>query len=83
MDDFNVSHLNESNNEYCSRLVNILTPLVIDGFKSIYGDSVKLCDSNEQTEKYLMTFQNLIARIPNWNSELITNEKTRIINESG
>ena len=35
MDDFNVSALHESKNEWGSRLVTILTPLIIDGYKSI------------------------------------------------
>jgi hypothetical protein len=38
MDDFNVSSLHESRNEWCSKLITILTPLVIDGYKSILED---------------------------------------------
>jgi len=37
MDDFNVSALHESKNEWSSRLVTIMTPLIIDGYKSILG----------------------------------------------
>ena len=29
MDDYNVNVLSEAKNEYCSRLLNIVTPLVI------------------------------------------------------
>ena len=39
MDDFNVSALHESKNEWGSRLVTILTPLIIDGYKSILEES--------------------------------------------
>ena len=44
MDDFNVSSLHESKNEWSSRLLTILTPLVIDGFKSILEEAIKLIE---------------------------------------
>ena len=83
MDDFNVSALHESKNEWGSRLVTILTPLIIDGYKSILDESIKLCRENGENEKYLMTFQNLISRIPKWNNEIIENERKRICDKSG
>ena len=82
MDDFNVSSLHESKNEWGSRLVTILTPLVIDGYKSILDEAVKLCKENNEMNKYLMTFQNLISRIPKWNSAIIETEKKRICDKS-
>jgi len=60
MDDFNVSSLHESKNEWSSRLLTILTPLVVEGFKSILEEAIKLCKENDEMEKYLMTFKNLI-----------------------
>ena len=83
MDDFNVSSLHESKNEWGARLLTILTPLIIEGFKSIFEESYNLCKNNNETEKYLMTFQNFITRIPKWNSTIIENEKKRIIERSG
>jgi predicted RNA-binding protein YlqC (UPF0109 family) len=83
MDDFNVSSLHESKNEWGARLLTILTPLIIEGFKSIFDESYKLCKDNNETEKYLMTFQNFITRIPKWNSTIIETEKKRIIDRSG
>jgi hypothetical protein len=83
MDDFNVSALHESKNEWGSRLVTILTPLIIDGYKSILEESVKLCKDNGENEKYLMTFQNLISRIPKWNTQIIELERKRICEKSG
>ena len=82
MDDFNISSLHESKNEWGSRLVTILTPLVIDGYKSILEESIKLCKQNNEMGKYLMTFQNLISRIPKWNSTIIETEKKRICDKS-
>ena len=83
MDDFNVSSLHESKNEWGARLLTILTPLIIEGLKSIFDESVKLCRVNEEMDKYLMTFQNLITRIPKWNANIIEKEKKRIIEKSG
>lgn len=77
MDDFNIQCLSESKNEWISRLVNFLTPEIIKGFKSIFEESLNLCKDNP--EKYLMTFQNLISRIPKWNAAIIETEKNRII----
>lgn len=83
MDDFNVSSLHESKNEWGARLLTILTPLIIEGFKSIFEESYKLCKDNNETEKYLMTFQNFITRIPKWNSTIIETERKRIVERSG
>jgi len=82
MDDFTVASLQESKNEWCARLINILTPLLMEGFKSIYNESMKLCNENGEDDKVLMTFQNLITRIPKWNSAIIKTECDRIISRS-
>jgi hypothetical protein len=83
MDDFNVSALHESKNEWGARLVTLLTPLIIDGYKSILDESIKLCKDNNEMDKYLMTFQNLISRIPKWNQQIVENERKRICEKSG
>jgi len=83
MDDFVISNLNESRNEWCSRLVSIFSPLVVEGVKSIFNESWKLCLDNDETNKYLMTFQNLLSRVPKWNNEIIEEERKRIIERSG
>jgi hypothetical protein len=83
MDDFNVQSLNESKNEWSVRLINILTPLIIDGYKSILEEAVKLCKENGEYDKYLMTFQNFISRVPKWTPDIIERERTRICEKSG
>ena len=83
MDDFNVSNLYESKNEWACRLVNILTPLVSEGFSSILEESYNLCVNNDEEEKYLMTFQNMISNIPGWSQATVEEEKERIITSSG
>ena len=83
MDDFSVTSLSESKNEWCARLLNILTPTITQGLKSIFDEAWKLCVDNKETDKYLMTFQNFLTRVPKWNQTIIDNEKTRIIETSG
>jgi hypothetical protein len=79
MDDYNLSSLIESKNEWSARLVNILTPCIIEGINSIFHEANRLCEENDEHEKYLMTFQNLLNNIPKWSEEIIDNEKSRIL----
>ena len=83
MDDFTVSNLHSSRDEWCARLVNILTPLIIEGLKSIFNEAWKMSVENDEASKYLMTYQNLLCRVPKWNAEIIEDERKRIIERSG
>ena len=83
MDDFVLSNLHESKNEWCSRLVSIFSPLIIEGIKSIFEESCKMCIEKDEMNKYLMTFQNLLGRVHKWNSIIIEEERNRIIERSG
>ena len=78
MDDYSMSSLGESKNEWCARLVNTLTPAIIDGLKSIFKEALELCEENDENDKYLMTFQTFLSRIPKWNDSIIGEERTRI-----
>ena len=82
MEDFTLASLQESRNEWCSQLVNILTPLIVEGYNSIFVEAWDLCEQNDEEEKYLMTFQNFISRVPKWNSEIVEKERNRIIERS-
>lgn len=83
MDDFVLANLNESRNEWCSRLVSVLSPRIIEGIKSIFSESWQLSVENKEVDKYLMTFQNFLCRVPKWNANIIEAEKVRIIEKSG
>ena len=83
MDDFSTSTLYESKNEWSARLLTILTPLIIEGYKAIFDEAYKLCKENNELDKYLMTFQNFISRIPKWNPVIIEQERKRICEKSG
>ena len=83
MDDYDTSVLSEAKNEYTSRLITTLTPLIIQGIQSIFKEADNLCLNNDEDDKYLMTFQNFLTRVPKWNSTIIEEETNRIIKASG
>jgi hypothetical protein len=83
MDDYNITSLYESQNEWVARLVNILTPEIIKGFREMLREAINLCNENEEYDKYLMTLQNFMARVSKWNETIIKNETERIIESSG
>ena len=83
MDDYSISSLTDSKNEWCARLVSILTFNVIKGINSIFEEAVKLCEQNDEDNKYLMTFQNLLSKIPDWSDTTIETERKRIEYVSG
>lgn len=78
MDDFNLSTLTESRNEYCALLLSKLTPHIITGIYSVFDEAFELCVRNDETNKYLMTFQNFLGRVTRWNQGIINNETERI-----
>ena len=78
-----MSNLNESRNEWCSRLVGVLCPMIMEGIRSIFNESWKISSDNNEIEKYLMTFQTLLCRVPKWNATIIDDERRRIIEKSG
>ena len=82
MDDYDINSLIESKNEWCARLVNIFTPEIVHGLKSIFQEAQQLCADTYGDSKYLMTFQNLLINIPKWSSAIIEKERERIISSS-
>ena len=79
MDDYSLASLNDSKNEWCARLINVLTPHFTSGIQSIYNESISICQKNKENNKYLMTFQNFLSRIPHWNNNIIESECERIV----
>ena len=68
----------ETKNEYTIHLINILTPLIFEGFQSIYKDASKIAKNNQ----ILKIFQDFLRKIPDWNQHTIDKETQRIINSS-
>jgi hypothetical protein len=83
MDDYSMTSLTDSKNEWCARLINILTPVTIQGVKSIFDEAHNLCRENDEMDKYLMTFQTFLSRVPKWNNTIIETERKRIVEASG
>jgi hypothetical protein len=57
--------------------------LLQEGIHSIFDEAWKLCTENDEANKYLMTFQNMLCGVPKWNSITVEQEKNRIIERSG
>jgi len=55
----------------------------MEGIRSIFNESWKVSVDNGEVEKYLMTFQNFICRVPKWNPNIVDEEKKRIVEKSG
>ena len=83
MDDYSISSLTESKNEWCSRLVELLTPTIVAGFRSIFDEAWKVCAKHSEKSKYLVTFQTFLGRVPGWSKTIVGEETKRIIETSG
>lgn len=64
-------------NEYTYHLTKILTPVIFEGIQSIYN-TAKECIENES----LKIFQKYLGAIPEWNTNMIETEVTRIKSNS-
>jgi hypothetical protein len=69
----------ETKKEYTTNLINIITPFLYEGFKSIYDEAIKVSNHKEE----LKTFQIFLQRILNWKDEIIMAETKRILLDSG
>lgn len=68
----------QAQDEFTIQLVDAVAPPVLQGFCSMLKAATALCIEQGEEEKYLMAFQNMIARIPGWNTSLISKEVERI-----
>lgn len=83
MDDFIPQTLNESLNEWCARLVNILTPRVIENLWILLEEARKTSADAKQLDKYLLSFQQLLQFVPKWSSTQVEEIRKQIIKKSG
>jgi hypothetical protein len=82
MEDGCVAVLVDAKEEYTKQLNNILKPCIYQGIKSIFLDAKNICENENTPDNVLMTFQDLLSRIPKWSQEIITKEYERIVEES-
>ena len=83
MDDFIPQTLNESLNEWCARLVNLLTPRVIENLWILLEEARKTSADAKQLDKYLLSFQQLLQFVPKWSSTQVEEIRKQIIRKSG
>ena len=62
-----------------NRFSLMLLPQVSEGIWSVYDNAKSICEKNNQTDQILMTFQNLLTRIPQWTDDVLQTEVKRII----
>ena len=74
--DLNISVLVAARDEYIDHLRTILTPMLEQGFNSIYEDALKISEG----KRVLYTFQKLLKDIITWNQTILQEEARRIKN---
>ena len=81
MEEISVNLLVDAKEEYTKQLTRILVPRMYEGISHIYSEAKNL--ANENKNKTLVIFQNLLRNIPQWNQNIIEKETNRIIEKSG
>ena len=66
----------ENKKDFTTHFSNILSPLIFEGFTSVYNDTRKISLKNET----LKNFQECLSKIPKWNQNMIESEYIRINN---
>ena len=83
--------MEESNNtifthaklEYTAQLVDVLTPNLFDGIKSIYDEAKTVHRTNNpNNNSILILFRLFLEKVPTWSNEVIETETNRIIDSS-
>jgi hypothetical protein len=69
--EFAKSHLRD-------HLNSLIVSPIAEGFWSIYSSARELCQRNDQPDQILMTFQNMLTKIPEWSDTTLTTEVERI-----
>jgi len=70
--DFAKSHLRD-------HLGSLIVPSISEGLWSIYDSARELCASNGQSDQTIRTFQNMLAKIPEWSDSTLDMEIERIV----
>lgn len=82
MSKLNVSVLAYGRDSYLQQLKLYLTPLIYEGFVSLYEDAKKKEEEvNEFNGNEIMQFQTLLRDIPFWNQSILEEETRRILTE--
>ena len=86
MEELSVNVLVDAKTEYTKQLTNLISPLILEGFLSIYDESleIKSSDLDPKYQEYsnLQIFQELLKKIPKWNQDIIDTETDRIVKKT-
>lgn len=82
MDDYSVPVLVDAKTEYTKHLTNFLISPLFEGIRSIYDQAKEVCQTNDEGEKILITFQDLLSDIPRWSQSMVEEEAHRILSNS-
>ena len=83
MEEISPNVLVDAKEEYTRQLTRILVPRMYEGISHIYSEAKNLANENENENKTLVIFQNLLKNIPQWNQNIIEKETNRNIEKSG
>ena len=59
-------------------LSSLIVSPIAEGFWSIHKSAKELCERNNQRDQILRTFQNMLAKIPEWTDSTLSTEVERI-----
>ena len=77
----NTSIFSQAKIEYTQQLIDVLTPNMFDGIRSIYDES-KTFFSTQTSQSILNIFRRFLEKVHEWNNEIVEKETERIIFES-
>ena len=77
------STLGGAKDEYAARFIHVLAPQMNKGIRDIFNEAVAVCSESGEQHKYLMTFQNFLAKVPTWSAATVEKEAKRIEEDSG
>ena len=77
MDEHNASIFTHAKMEYTNQLIDVLTPQLFDGIKSIYDEAKKVNNINNQP--ILVLFRKFLEKVPSWSNVILEGETERII----
>lgn len=86
MEETSINALVDAKTEYTKQLTSILSPLIYEGFQSIYNEATEIKNSTEDPRyddfSNLKIFQDFLRKIPKWNQDMIDAETERIIDKT-
>jgi hypothetical protein len=86
MEETSINALVDAKTEYTKQLTSILSPLIYEGFQSIYNEATEIKNSTEDPRyddfSNLKIFQDFLRKIPKWNQDMIDAETERIIEKT-